>query len=287
MLNSIINEIDADAGEVAILVSDMKYSPVGAAAPEVLMTQYSTDIAKILGSYGRAVSLICATSNFLDSNNNTVCDRSPYYYFIIGNQERVIDVRNGISTLLMHQGHFVDNIDSGFDFGAPRYSFGISNRCQQLDNEPTFVAYDEAEDGDTCTIKLKVNIEDYRWIIANEKCFREAFKVSATYGSECVVGKIDIDVKDITEDDKQLDRKAVATVELKIFNMTTDSEVLEWTLDLPDSDCSLFAEFFDGANDENDPSKSYSVPDFIRGMFYGGVVNKKMKTNYILISKEG
>ena len=44
MQQSIINDLDAGAGEVAVLISDMKYSPVGEAAPAVLMAQYSTDI---------------------------------------------------------------------------------------------------------------------------------------------------------------------------------------------------------------------------------------------------
>lgn len=286
MLNTIISNIDADAGEVGVLVSDMKYSPVDAAAPDVLMTQYSTDVARILGSYGKSISLICATSNFLDNTGSVVCDRSPYYFFIIGNQERVAEIRNGISTLIQNRDHFVDNIDSGFDFGSPRYSFGISNKCEQLDDEPTFTGYEECDEVDTCTVKLKVNLEDYRWITTVNRVFRDAFKVSAKYGSGCKVGDIKIDVQNINGDNKQLKRTAIATVDLKVFNMATDSEVLEWSLELPNTDYTLFNEFFEGAYNENDPSKSFSVIDFVKGMFYGSVINKKMKSNYILISKE-
>jgi len=64
-----------------------------------------------------------------------------------------------------------------------------------------------------------------------------------------------------------------------------NSEVLEWTLELPDTVYTLFSPYFDGAISENDPTKSYSVADFVKGMFYGGVVNKILKPNYILISK--
>ena len=46
MLESIFDNLNTEEGEVAVLISDMKYSPVGAAAPEVLMSQYSTDISK-------------------------------------------------------------------------------------------------------------------------------------------------------------------------------------------------------------------------------------------------
>ena len=226
MLQTIINSLDADKGEVAVLVSDMKYSPVGSNAPEVLMTQYSTDVRQILGRFDKAASLLCATSNYLDARGNDVTLRSPYYFLILGKPECVASMRNGISTLLENRDHFVDNIETGFDFGQPKYSFGISNRCDQMDGEPTFTGYEEVADDDTCYVKLKVNVEDYRWIMANEECFRSAFKAKPTYGSEIKVGNISFDVQNITGDTKQLNRKAVATVELKVFNMTQIQRLL-------------------------------------------------------------
>ena len=68
--------------------------------------------------------------------------------------------------------------------------------------------------------------------------------------------------------------------------MATDSEVIEWTLEIPDTNYTLFTEFFDNANQENDPTKSYSVIDFVKGMFYGGLINKTLSPNFILISKK-
>ncbi len=285
MLQTIIDNLDTEAGEVAVLVSDMKYSPVGSAAPQVLMTHYSTDISKILGKYGKAVSLICATSNYWDNKGNEVCLRSPYYYLILGKSEYVAGMRNGISILLDNEGHFVDNIETGFDFEKVSCSFGIPYKCIQFNEEPTFTDYEEHEIGiDTCTIKLKVDLEAFRWIMANEECFRKAFKVNAKHGSQVEVGKIKMDVKNITED-KALNRKVTATVELRVFNMPTESDVIEWTLELPDTNYSLFQEFFDNASVDNDPSKSYSLIDFVKGMFYGGVLNKTLIPNYILVSK--
>lgn len=286
MLQTIISELGEDSSAVAVLVSDMKYSPVGSLAPNVLMTQYSSDVSSILGEFGQSASLICATSNYLDKNSQVVCERSPYYYLILGRPECVAMTRNRISSLLELEGHFVDNIDTGFDFGAPRYSFGVANKCSQLNDQPTFVDYEEADGVDTCTIKLKVNLEDYRWIMANDTCFKTAFKCKATYGSEVKVKSVSIDVKNITGAEKDLNRGAVATVDLQIYNMATDSEVIEWSLDLPNTNYGLFQEFFNDAYDENDPTKSFSVVDFIKGMFQGGIVNKDTKPNYILVSKE-
>lgn len=283
MLQSILSTLDANRGEVAVLISDMKYSPVGSAAPNVLITQYSTDVSKILGKFGKSVSLVCATSDYLDRTGHSITERSPYYFFIMGNSNAVAEVRDGISTLLKANERFVDNIESGFNYGAPKYSFGIPNKCFQLDDkEPTFIQYEESDGIDTCTVKLKVDLKPYRWLLTDKKYFEEAFKVKSLYGSEVNVGDIKIEVKNIT--DKKLQRTAEAIVELKLPNIATESEVLEWTLQLPDTDYTLFGEFC-GSTDENDCTKSYSIEAFMKGMFYGGIVNETLKPNYILISK--
>ena len=283
MLESIFNNLNTEEGEVAVLISDMKYSPVGAAAPEVLMSQYSTDISKILGARKKAVSLIGATSDYLDKKGNVTTDKSPYYFFVIGNGEQVAFMRNGISTMLENNKRFIDNIESGFDYGVPTCSFGIPDNCWQLDDTtPTFVGFDKSAN-DTCTIKMEVHLEGYRWIVASGQYFKNAFKLKALYGSNVEVGKVEFDIKNIT--DKELVRTATAIAEVKVFDMAMDSEVLEWTLELPDTDYTLFSPYFDGAISENDPTKSYSVADFVKGIFYGGVVNKTLKPNYILISK--
>lgn len=286
MIETILSNLNTDNGEVAVLISDMKYSPVGSAAPNVLMTQYSTDISKILGKYNKALSLICATSNYIDKSGNSICDRSPYYFLILGEANRVIPIRNGISTLLQDRGHFVDNIESGINYGTQSYSFGMPILCEQLENEPTFINFEEPDlaYGDTCTIKLKVDLTNYRWLMENESVLRNAISVAPTYGSNVKVGKITYEINN--KKDKQLEREAIAIVELKVFNMALDMDVLSWKLNLPDTDYTLFNEFFEDAIDENDVSKSYSVIDFIKGMFYGGVLNTHPLDNYILVSKK-
>lgn len=283
MLQTIVSNTDADNGEVAVLISDMKYSPVGEKAPQVLLTQYSTDVSKIFGQYGKAISLVCATSNYLDRRGNSICDASPYYFLIIGNDGGVAEMRDGISTLLTNAGRFIDNIESGFNYGRIKENFGIPQKCFQMDvNEPTFVAYEEADTYDTCIINLKVDLTPYRWIMTNENYFTRAFKAKTLYGSALVVDDVNIDVQNIT--DKQLKRTAVATVRLKLFSMPTDSDVIEWTMELPDTDYTLLVPFC-GATVEEDVTKSYSIEDFIDGMFYGGVVNTTLEPNYILVSK--
>lgn len=281
MLQSIINTIQPDAGEVGILVSDMKYSPVGAPAPDVLLQQYSTDISRILGSYGKAVCVVAAVSDYLDKKGEPITERSPYYFVIIGNDCQVAYMRNAISTLINNRGHYVDNIESGFCYGTPSYSFGIPNNCVQLGNEPTFYGFD-TYNSDTATINLKINLANYRWIIADTSMVRSALKVRTQYGSQINIGDINIDVQNITN--RQLNRTATATIELKVFDMPIDSDVIEWNLELPDGNVSNLYEFY-GATSESDVTKSYSFDAFLRGMFYGSITNESLKPNYILVSK--
>lgn len=282
MLQSIISDFNPDDGEVAVLISDMKYSPVGDKAPDVLLTQYSTDISKILGNYGKAASLVGATSDYLDKNGNTMTDLSPYYFFIIGNGEQVASVRNAISSLLEMNEHFIDNIDSGFDYGYVSCTFGIPDNCFQLGNEPTFIGFQS----DTCTIKMNVNLENYRWIVNRPEIFSKAFNVKPLWGSNVSVVGVKFDAQNITKENgtNVLVRKATAIVDLKIYDFAQDSEVLEWSIDLPDTEMGAFVPYFN-APDEDDVTKSYSVDNFISGMFKGGIVNKSLKPNYILISK--
>lgn len=282
MIQSIINNLQADRGEVAVLISDMKYDPVGSVGAHVLISQYSADIARVLGACGKSVCLVGAVSDYLDIRGNVVTSRSPYYFFIIGNEDAVASVRDGISIFLSENGDFVDNIESGFNYGTPQYSFGIPNGCSQVENLPTFEQYEESDGIDTCTIKLKVDLKPYRWLLTETAYIRDAFKAKTLYGSELYVGDIDVQINNITN--KKLDRTAYAIVNLKIVNMPTDSEVIEWTLTLPDTDYTLFSEFC-GSNNPNDPTKTYSLEYFLKGIFYGGVVNQQLKSNYILISK--
>ncbi len=283
MLQSIIGDFNPDAGEVAVLISDMKYSPVGLKAPEVLLEHYKTDIGSILAQYGKAASLIGATSDYLDKSGNKLTDKSPYYFFIMGEGEHVAYARNVISSLLEMSGHLIDNIDSGIDYGRVSCDFGIPDNCFQLENEPTFVGFD----GDTCTIKMKVNLENYRWIMTNPEVFAQAFKANALWGSNVSVENVEFDIQNITSKERTnvLVRKATAIVNLKVYDMAQDSEVIEWSIGLPDTELRLFAPYIFGVTDENDVTKSYSVDNFITGMFRGGIVNKSLKPNYILISK--
>ena len=283
MLKSILDNLKFDEGQCAVLISDMKYSPEKQRDVKVLLTQYQADIRNVIGHYpGLAVSLIMAKSDYLAANGNTITEDSPYYYLILGNDKNVAFMRNCIATLLEDYGNYGDSIESGFDYKAPTYSFGIPDNVLQFDDQPTFTNFD-VQYSDTCKVTLNIDLSNYRWQIAHEEAFRESFVVKSCYGSSVSVGKVSIDVNN--HDNRELRRKATAKVELKIYDMFTESDVIEWTLNHPDHSVTLDFTNIMAATAENDYTGSFSVDRFVAGVF-NAIQNHWDETpNRILISK--
>lgn len=284
MIKTILDNLDYEKGECAVLISDMKYSPEKQKDINVLLTQYQTDIRNEIGKHKDiAVSVILATSEYLAANNSVIADESPYYYVIFGQAENVAFMRNCISTLLEDNGDYGESIETGFNYKAPVYSFGIPNNALQLFDEPTFTGYD-VNYSDTCTVKIKVDLSDYRWMITNEDVLRELISVKSSYGSNVKVGNIKIDVNNHA--DKELKRRAIAEFEIKVYDMfATESDVIEWTLNHPEYRASQWFTDIISATAENDYSGSFSMDRFIAGVFNARQNTWDNTPNRILISK--
>lgn len=283
MLKSILSNLNYNDGQCAVLISDMKYSPEKQKDVKVLLTQYQTDIRNAIGQHpGLAVSLIMAKSDFLAANGVAIEENSPYYFLILGKDKNVAFMRNCIATLLEDYGDYGDCIESGFDYKAPAYTFGIPDNALQLFDQPTFTNFD-TQYSDTCKVTLNIDLSDYRWIITNEDALRECIAVKSCYGSSVSVGNITIDVNN--HFNKELKRKATAKVELKVYNMFTESDVIEWTLNHPDYSVTVDFTNIMAATAETDYSGSFSVDRFVAGVF-NAVQNHWDETpNRILISK--
>ena len=282
MLENILSKLDYDNGAVAVLISDMKYT-VGNRALPVLLQQYATDIRNIVGKYpGSAYSLVGAYSEFIDARGNVACEKSPYYYLIVGKDVCVAEVRNCITTILSDRDNYLDNIETGFDYKRPAYGFGVPDNVIQLDNEPTFYNYDVSY-SDTCKVVLNLDLSDFRWRIASdEDVLRECIKVKAAYGSEIEVGKIAININNHNQ--KKLERLAIASVELKLWNMPMDADVIEWTLDHPEYSVTDTFMRIQNATAEADLTGSFSLVNFIQGVFQAEN-HWNQEPNRILISK--
>ena len=283
MLKSILENLRFDEGQCAVLISDMKYSPEKQKDVKVLLTQYQTDIRNVIGKFpGLAVSLIMAKSDYLAANGSTLTEDSPYYFLILGKDKNVAFMRNSIATLLEDYGDYGDCIETGFDYKAPIYSFGIPDNALQLLDQPTFTNFD-IQYSDTCKVVLNIDLSNYRWLITNEDALKESLAVKSCYGSSVSIGKVSIDVNN--HFNKELRRNATAKVELKIYNMFTESDVIEWTLNHPDYSVTLDFTNIMSATAENDYTGSFSVDRFVSGVF-NAIQNHWDETpNRILISK--
>ena len=279
MLRNIVSRLKKN--DVAVLISDMKYSPVGSAAPEVLLTQYAAEVALIAGKSQKAYSLVCATSNYINKEGSVVPNESPYYYLIVGEQDKVSAVRNGIAIMLQRQKRFVDNLEIGYKYASCPYDFGVPKNVVRLEKQPTFYGYGEAVD--ECVIPLKLKLESYRWLMSNKDVLKQCFTCKPKYGSTVSVESLE--VEECNNVNLELKRSVVATIKIKVSNMPSDMEVLEWNVDIPYANPTTMEKFLDDSKGENDVTTSYSLTSFIRGIGQGGVVNYQPKPNYILISK--
>ena len=90
MLKTILDNLNLNEEQCAVLISDMKYSPERQQDVKVLLTQYQADIRNVIGQYpGLAVSLIMAKSDYLAANGSTITEDSPYYFLILGKDKNV------------------------------------------------------------------------------------------------------------------------------------------------------------------------------------------------------
>ena len=279
MLRNIVSRLKKN--DVAVLISDMKYSPVGSAAPAVLLTQYAAEVALIAGKSQKAYSLVCATSNYINKEGSVVTNESPYYYLIVGEQDKVSAVRNGIAIMLQRQKRFVDNLEIGYKYASCPYDFGVPKNVVRLEKQPTFYGYGETVD--ECVIPLKLKLESYRWLMSNKDTLKQCFTCKPKYGSTVSIESFD--VEECNNVNLELKRSAVATIKIKVSNMPSDMEVLEWNINIPYAKSTTMGKFLDDSKGENDVTTSYSLTSFIRGIGQGGVVNYQPKPNYILISK--
>ncbi len=284
MVHSILEHLDYMNGEVGVLISDMKYSPEKQKDIQVLLAQYQTDIRNEIGKYsGISVCIICATSDYLAPNGNLSESESPYYFVIFGRDENVAFLRNCISTILEENGNYKEGIETGFNYKSPKYGFGIPYNCVQLGSEPTFIGYDVAF-SDTCSVTLNLDLSDFIWSITDKDVLREKLTVKAKYGSNVSVGDIRIEINN--HFNKEFKRKAVAAVELKVYDMyATESDVIEWMLNHPESLVTKWFTKIITVDSERDLAGSFSMDKFIGGCFNAVQNHWDTTPNKILVSK--
>ena len=281
MLHRILEDVDGTKSEVGILVSDMKYDPVGKSDIAVRLQQYSEDIRNMMANSQKTLCLIVAKSEFLDKSGNVVCEDSPYYYLVVGKPENVVWTRNFVCTLLSHDNHLVDYIEWGIDYKSPKVSIEDPDYLN-TENAYALGGFDE-----DCSIVLNLDITDYPWMFENPDSLIKYLSVKSEEGLDIKkLTKKDI-TYDIKKDDgKQLKRTANAKIRLHLSDMYDDADVLSICLNTPE----LFLpnynfEMFLGADNPNDVSKTYSMEQFLTGCYVSMERFRDKKPIHLLISK--
>ena len=127
MLEKIIEDINNSVCDVAVFISDMKYSPIGKDS-KVNISQYSIDVKEQFAHLrNKSVSIISSETNYLAADGKEITKSFPYYYVVIGVPEKVVWMRNLLDNTLSEPNDFfpektISYKDFGIKYGCPSYS---------------------------------------------------------------------------------------------------------------------------------------------------------------------
>ena len=283
MISRMLDDVDVKSSEVGVLISDMKYDPVGNSALQALLTQYSTDIRNIMMRHSNmAVCLIAATSEYLDKNGNEAVPDSPYYYLIAGNKSNVVFMRNFIATLLKNDNTFVDEIEWGIDYLSPSVTIGDADYLTEIEENKSYGDF-----SDECTITLDFDITNFPWVLENSDTLVSRLKITSENGAEAIVNKKKIKYDISYDDGKQLKRTAIAKVPVTIRNMYTESDVFEILLSNSEiqEPNNKFMKYL-GSQDVGDITTTFSMEGLLSGLYASMERFKTAKPVHLLISKK-
>lgn len=282
MISNVLKDVDIKASEVGVLISDLKYDPVGYSAQNVLLLQYSTDIRNIMMLHpNTAVCLIVAKSEYLDKNGGILTQDSPYYYLLFGNKSNVVFMRNFIATLLKGNNTYVDEIEWGIDYLTPSVKVSDEDYLTEIDPDKSYGDFDEE-----CTITLDIDITNFPWFFENKDTLANRLSISSEGGTEAIVKAKNITYEISYDDGKQLKRTAIAKVPIYIKNMYEDSDVFEIAINIPEIQVpnTRFLRYLYSDN-VNDVTTSYSVEGLLNGFYSSMERFKKSHPIHLLISK--
>lgn len=270
MLLNIIQSIDTLKKEVAVLVSDMKYSPMGKdSAP--LLSQYQEQIRNLIGYSGVSLSFVCANSEYLAPNGSIAEEDSPYYFIIIGKSEFVAAVRNDISRWCEATDSYIESGDMGMNYHIPPFSIHDINNGMPHSQYPAVITTFDRQFSDTCSFIVRIDMTGYPWGAVDAAILNNCFNVKATYGSS-VEAELLTDSQHLVDDHhykNEFKRVSYADYLVKVYNVALDDEVIEWTFTNRPFDGRYVQRFnkIVSAQSEGDLSGSFSFNKFIEGCF--------------------
>lgn len=290
MLSNIISNLDTTNSEVAILISDMKYSPMGKqAAP--LISQYQEQIRNLIGyNPNISISFVCAESEFIAKNGTVAEPHSPYYFIIIGKSENVSAIRNDIACWCEATTSYVHSGDMAMNYLTPQLSIGAIKNGFPHSQHPTVITTFDREISDTCSFVIRVNLVGYPWEAVDSNILGSCLSAKTVYGSS-------VDIELLTDSEHIVDnhhykgnfeRLSYADYIVKLYNLALDAEVIELNFTNKPFD-GYFSEKFNriiSAQNENDLSGSFSFNKFIEGCYNGRLNICSEEPVRILVSTE-
>ena len=276
MLFNIIENIDTAKSEVAVLVSDMKYSPVGeSAAPELI--QYQEQIRNVVGMHPNvSIAFVCAKSEFLNSDGSVAEENSPYYYIIIGESENVAAIRNDVARWCEMTGSYIESGDMAMCYHTPSYSIReVDNGVLSSGYPGNLITTFAPEVSDTCSFIIRIDMTGYPWNAVDADVLKDCLKVNTVYGST-VDARLLADEEHLVDDHSYKDefnRLSYADYLVRLYDVVLDDEVVEWTFTNKPFDARCLADYnfntIVNAAQENDLSGTFSFNKFIEGCFNG------------------
>ena len=272
MLQNIIQNLDTTKNEVAILVSDMKYSPTGASAATELL-QYQEQIRNIIG-YNPNISMafVCATSEYLNKNGSVAEKKSPYIFLIIGNSENVAAMRNDIARWCEATESYIESGDMAMVYHTPSYEIKeVKNGLLSTLYPKNLITTFDRTVSDTCSFIVRINMNGFPWTAVDSEIIKDALTAKAVYGSS-----VDVELltgpEHLVDDhayQRNFERRSYADYLIKLYNVAMDDEVIEWNFSNQPIDSRYFVDFNNmiTATDENDLSGLFSFNKFLEGVF--------------------
>jgi hypothetical protein len=287
MLANIIGHLNIDKGEAAVLVSDMKYSPMGRAQAPML-ANYQEDIRNLIGRTGVSIAFVCAVSEYLGPNNQVKEAESPYCFIIIGKSDQVAALYNAVATWVDSAGGYVDSGLLAMDYKTPLYELrSIENGSKSHYNPNTLILDATTEyTEDTVSFVLRIDMRGFAWGAVEPEVVDTCLIARGRYGATVTTALLDL--KDDHQYRGRLERRAYADYLVKVCNWGAEGEVVEWQFNHKPLQSLFSQRFLSMATNsvENDLTGLFSFEDFIAGVFNGGFTPVRETPQRILISPE-
>ena len=282
MINTMLNDVDSCACDVAVLISDMKYSPV---RPNGMVTktdiqQYELDIKNLFESRftetDMSASLICCESEFLDKNGRVLCSEFPYYLVLVGKASNVAWVRNQIIEVLNDKNNLIGCIDFNVNYGCPKYTIlpnevigairNINELTSYLSGQhcSSIVGFDDSFQ--PVKVVFGVNYSHLPQTLVTSLQLDD-FSICSHWGHNLNAKIVNIDYGQNHKSSNECSYvvpNMYLTVELTGLSMYED-DVIEIKLDSKSQDIEWLNKYY-GATREGELGKTYLLESFINGL---------------------